>query len=319
MIDIRLSKLMNDVPVGYLADKLWITKGGKVLPVMLNEYADIELENNTTDESITLSYLDYERLTREYFMNLPKTDERQTVTKHLAGQHDQSTHAGKKSYKSIDDLVKDGLDIQEAVDELGTYSAADGNVAMRVLLERVGKGGKPEIVASVADLDGEPIYRGAADVTNDGFKNADYDRYATGQYGDGYYFSNVQETALDYAESAARDKTFGNNNADVITAGWKNDAKVLSLTDGIGGSDSWIRQSTSAQNKAIDKLNINTRASDNEDAIFNMFYSDYGNALVTDLIVQGFDGMSISVGSPRGIPETYTIVFNREALQVVSN
>jgi len=128
-------------------------------------------------------------------------------------------HAGKKSYKSIDDLVKDGLDIQEAIDELGISGATDGNVEMRVLLERVGKGGKPEVVAAVADLDGEPFYRGAADITNDSFKTSEYDRIGLGQYGDGYYFSDNKLTAQDYAQRAVDDRIYGNTTADVMIGG----------------------------------------------------------------------------------------------------
>ena len=233
------------------------------------------------------------------------------VTKHLAGQHDQSTHAGKKSYKSIDDLVKDGLDIQEAIDELGISGAADGNVAMRVLLERVGKGGKPEVVGAVADLDGEPFYRGAADITNDSFKTSEYDRIGLGQYGDGYYFSDNKLTAQDYAQRAVDDRIYGNTTAGVMIGGWKKDAKVYD----VGNTDGWFDVATASNSNAIDKLNINTRASDAEDSIFNNFYGDYGNALVTDLILEGYDGMQIDIG----LTETYTVVFNREAVQVVGN
>ena len=233
------------------------------------------------------------------------------VTKHLAGQHDQSTHAGKKSYKSIDDLVKDGLDIQEAIDELGISGAADGNVAMRVLLERVGKGGKPEVVGAVADLDGEPFYRGAADITNDSFKTSEYDRIGLGQYGDGYYFSDTKATALGYAQRAINDPIYGNTGADVMIGGWKKDAKVYD----VGNTDGWLDVATASNSNAIDKLNINTRASDAEDSIFNNFYGDYGNALVTDLILEGYDGMQIDIG----LTEIYTVVFNREAVQVVGN
>jgi len=246
-------------------------------------------------------------LAEPYFIN-PKPKD---LEKHLPGQHDQSTHGGRKSYSSIDDLVKDGLDLQETVEELGDYSASDGNVAMRVLLERAGKGGKPEIVNSVDDLDGDPIYRGAADVTNDSFKTNEYDRIGVGQYGDGYYFSDNKITAEDYAARAGRDKTYGDNNPDVMVASWKKDAKIYA----VGESMNWIDASTAAQNKAIDKLNVNTRASDDQDAIYNLFYSDYGNAFVTDLILQGYDGMSIKIG----LTENYTVVFNREAMQVVGN
>lgn len=100
MIEIPLSKLMNDVPVGYLTDKLWITKGGKVLPIMLNEYADIEFKDNPVEESIKLDYSDYEQLTYDYFLNLPKNQDqlpKEDVKKHLAGKHDQRSHAGNRA------------------------------------------------------------------------------------------------------------------------------------------------------------------------------------------------------------------------------
>ena len=246
-------------------------------------------------------------LAEPYFIN-PKPKD---LEKHLPGQHDQSTHGGRKSYSSIDDLVKDGVDLEETVEELGGFSPSDGNVAMRVLLERVGKGGKPEIVDSVADLDGEPMYRGAADVTNDSFKTNDYDRIGVGQYGDGYYFSDNKITAEDYAARAGRDRTYGENNPDVMTAGWKKDARVFAA----GDSGDWGQAASASGRKAIDKLNINTMATSDQSAVFDLFYSDNGNSLVTDLILQGYDGMTVKIG----LTETYTVVFNREALQVVGN
>lgn len=99
MIDIQLSKLMNDVPVGYLTDKLWITKGGAVLPVELNEFAEYELTDNPNKETKSLTYEDYERLTHNYFASLPKRDERiaEPIAKHMAGKHDQRTHAGNRA------------------------------------------------------------------------------------------------------------------------------------------------------------------------------------------------------------------------------
>lgn len=316
MIEIPLSKLMNDVPVGYLTDKLWITKGGKVLPIMLNEYADIEFKDNPVEESLKLDYSDYERLTYEYFLNLPKLDERLSVAKHMQGQHDQSTHGGKKSYKEINDLVKDGLDIQGAVDSLGISGAEKGNLAMRVLVERLGKGGKPEIVGSIEQLDGEPLYRGAPTQVNQELREGEFSRIGFGQYGDGNYFSNVRETAEEYANFA--NNPMENRVGNVLTAGWKKDAKVFKMGAEMSGEVNWMSEATRASSDAADKLNINTRASDDEDAIYNLFYNDYGNSLVTNLILQGYDGMSIDTGR-LDVSETYTIVFNREALQVVGN
>ena len=278
------------------ADNVWVKPIQRIAPIDVVELSDRKFKE------LNAPYENFQAFLRGDF------------AKHLQGQHDQSTHAGRKSYKSIDDLLKDGLDIQETVDELGIYSAADGNVAMRVLLERMGKNGTPEIVASVDDLDGEPLYRGAASKTNESFKTNDYDRYATGQYGDGYYFASSKNVAQDYADmvSVANPQL---GSGDVMTAGWKKDAKVIEFRNDFVSENSWANRSIDAHNGAIDKLNINTRASDSEDAIFNMFYSDYGSSLVTDLVLQGYDGMQINFDNG----ENFTVVFNREALQVVSD
>ena len=214
------------------------------------------------------------------------------VAKHLQGQHDQSTHAGKKSYASIDDLVKDGLDIQESVNQIGESNASNGNVAMRVLLERTGKGGKPEVVGSIEELDGKPIYRGGSEENAQSLINADYDRVGTGQYGDGYYFSNQKGTAELFAGVAERE--IPNAKGTVTAAGWKQNAKVYKME---GGTMGWVNTVAEAQSSAIDRLNINTRASDSEAAVFDMFYQDYGNAFVTDLILQGYDGMEININA----------------------
>ena len=194
---------------------------------------------------IELSETKFKELNEPYdqLQEYLKTD----VAKHLQGQHDQSTHAGKKSYKSIDDIVKDGLDIQEAIDELGGSNVENGNVAMRVLLERMGKGGKPEIVASISDLDGDPIYRGTPDENAENFINGDYDRIGLGHDGDGYYFSNKGETAVLYAGSGS-----------VITAGWKQDAKVMKFTnpDPDAALIDYKEARSEAGNKWLSKLNM---------------------------------------------------------------
>lgn len=149
MIEIPLSKLINDVPVGYLTDKLWITKGGKVLPVMLNEYADYELENNPVDEAINLAYEDYERLTHDYFATVPKIDDRQptSIKKHMQGQHDQSTHAGNRLSVETPSFS----DVESAA--IATYS---GTAALQVNKHLRGQSRRGEI-ASVFDLKQEQI------------------------------------------------------------------------------------------------------------------------------------------------------------------
>lgn len=230
------------------------------------------------------------------------------LTKHLAGKHDQSTHAGKKSYGSIDDLVKDGMSLQNSIDELYDSSidkVANGNVAMRVLLERTGKGGKPEVVASVADLDGEPIYRGTPDENAESFVNEDYDRIGLGGNGDGYYFSNFDATAVNYAGDGS-----------VITAGWKKDAKVMRFTNPETSLVDYNLAARTASTNAISRLGINTQASESQQAVFDNFFTYDADAYVTSLMLDGFDGVEIAQPFDG---EKFTIVFNREAMQVVSN
>jgi hypothetical protein len=309
MVQLPLEYQSGDTLLADLNPDYYITDKKKVV-------AKLTANNAWTKPIQRIAPIDFIELSDTKFkeLNQPYEDFQaflsDNVQKHLPGQHDQSTHGGRKSYKSIDDLVKDGLSMQEAVDGLGGASVGNGNVAMRILLERTGKGGKPEVVASVADLDGEPIYRGVPTSGADSLVNADYDRIGTGQYGDGYYFSNQQGTAQLFADMAK--EQFKGDKGEIVVAGWKKDAKVFNVQ---GGNMGWIDAATSAQNNAIDKLNINTRASDEQSAIFDLFYQDYGNSLATDLIMQGYDGMNIGINAL----ESYTVVFNREALQVVGN
>ena len=236
------------------------------------------------------------------------------VTKHLAGQHDQSTHAGgRKSYGSIDDLVKDAESIQDAVDKMYIAEigeAANGNVPMRVLLERMGKGGKPQSVASIDDLDGEAMYRGTSDENDNNFRNADYDRIGVGHLGDGYYFASQLEIAEQYKRESLNDK--------LTVAGWKKDAKVMKF----GSSHQVEERAMFAGEAAIRELKINTNADDNQWATHTNFFFTNHDSLVTSLIQEGYDGMYIDFSEDlynRNVTEGYTIVFNREALQVVDN
>lgn len=110
MIDIKLSRLINSIPVGYLTSELWITKGGKVMPLELNEFADYTLRKNPKQEFISLSVEDYERLTHDYFLTLPTSDDRQLepIAKHLPGKHFQPDHAGGRR-KTFDTSGYEGL------------------------------------------------------------------------------------------------------------------------------------------------------------------------------------------------------------------
>jgi hypothetical protein len=264
-------------------------------------------------EHLSLSNEDYRRATATFKAFQEWAGER--IAKHLPGRHDQSTHAGKKSYQSFDDIANDGDSIQEAVDELYDSSigrSANGNLPMRVLLERMGKGGKPEIVASIDDLDGEPIYRGTGEENDNGFRNNDYDRIGRGAMGDGYYFSDQSSTADSYAGQFDDGK--------VMTAGWKKDAKVYDFS--VSGRvtednylDNIMEMGGETSQRVWDEWNMASSATSGQDNAFTNFFNDENNAAVTNLMIQGYDGMTIK--QPSG--ETYTIVFNREALQVVAN
>jgi hypothetical protein len=279
------------------ADNAWAKPIQRIAPIDFIELSETKFKELNEP---------YDQL-QEYL----KTD----VAKHLQGQHDQSTHAGKKSYISFDDLGDDGDSIQSAVDELydsSIGSAANGNVAMRVLLERIGKGGKPQVVKSVEDLDGEPIYRGTTKDNADTFANSNYDRIGRGAMGDGYYFSDSQSTANDYAGQFEGGTT--------ITAGWKKDAKVYDFS--VKGKatennylDNLIELGGETSGRLWDDWKMSSAATTGQDASFMSFFNDENDAAVTNLILQDYDGMTIK--QPSG--ETYTIAFNREAMQVVAN
>lgn len=237
----------------------------------------------------------------------PMTPAPSDLQKHQSGKHDQATHAGRKSFKSIDDLVKNGMSIQDAVD--GIYNpkndkVVNGNVPMRVLLENQGKGGKPEVVGSVDELDGEPMYRGTMASLAESYVEGDYDRIGLGGNGDGYYFSNLSSTAGSYNPDA------------MITAGWKKDAKVMRYTNPETSLSDYGLAARKAGENAAAKLNVNGQQSEAQAAVFDNFYKYDADAYVTSLILDGYDGVEIA--QPSG-GENFTIVFNREATQVVSN
>lgn len=242
-------------------------------------------------------------------------DDRAKAEKHGGGSHDERTHGNRdgKSYSSIDNLTSDAKSLQSAVDEQYNPSidqAANGNVPMRVLVEELGKGGQPTVVDSIEKLESEPFYRGTSSENADAFTSSESHRMGLGVYGDGYYFSDQVATAMDYA-------TRSDGSSTIVTAGWKQDAKVYEFASGgAAGGDmgAWLDAGSKASMEAIEKLNISTGASESQDAIFNMYYKSYSEALATDLILKGFDGMKVRINEG----ENYMVVFNREALQVVS-
>ena len=217
-----------------------------------------------------------------------------------------------REYNTIQDMATDGINLQEQIDATYDYTKpqeANGNVPMQVLLEQSGKAKKPEIVESVDDLQGTVYYRGASVENSDGFVNNNRHRIGLGMYGDGYYFSNSKNTADGYAAMSDRGKT--------ITAGLKPDAKIFVLD----ASQTTVDElgSPIARN-AFDELNYyvgNQMPSEGEEAAAGNYFENNQDAFTTDLILQGYDGIEVRNPNLSNPDETYLVVFNREAVQVV--
>jgi len=237
--------------------------------------------------------------------------------KHLMGQHDQSTHGrGRKAPTSVADLVADADGIQKTIDEITAASGGspfvNGNVAMRVLLDRLGKGGKPEIVKK---LDGAPMYRGTSAEGSISEVKGEYARVGVGVFGDGYYFSNDKKTAEFYARDA--NQWSPSKKSAVYTAGWKKDAKVFVVKNADDEYSAWDEMSMMMSNASAVGYDMQFNwggESEQKSKILKNFYDSGPHALSTDLLLQGYDGIQIDTPNKN---EAFTVVFNRGALQVV--
>jgi hypothetical protein len=223
-----------------------------------------------------------------------------------------------KGPSTISDLVSGYKNIISRIEELDSSpgpKVEKGNTPMRVLLESMGKAGKPEMVDPSVLAGKKIIYRGGSSFGIDSLKYSETDRIGLGVTGDGYYFSNKTETADVYA-SMSPDGDEGS----VVSAVWSPTAKVYEFTDEAPYYDDKTAlqaKATEAAQSAIKALHIETNASEAEQEIYDNFYESDMDALTTSLILEGYDGMSYTFN--RGIEgkeETYTIVFNREALQI---
>lgn len=216
-----------------------------------------------------------------------------------------------KSISSIADLVAEYEDLTsriEALDDSSKSKAEKGNIAMQALLEMMGKNNKPELVNSLEDLSGSPIYRGAGKLSLESMKNSDSDRIGLGYTGDGYYFSDVKATATDYAGM----QEYETDPGEVITASWKTDAKVYNFES----IKKLQKEAGNRATEAYDELQNKNLDSEAHDEVYvALFISSY-ESLVSSLILEGYDGMTIFNSED---DETYTVVFNRGALQIVNN
>lgn len=213
-----------------------------------------------------------------------------------------------KTYSSPEDLVADYETILAKIEELTDPSKSkveNGNIPMRALLELTGKGGKPQIVSAIEQLDGgDIIYRGTTDENAENFINGDSDRIGLGHNGDGYYFTNVGRTAVEYAGEGS-----------LLRGGWKKDAKVQRFTNPETALEDYKVASSEVSKKWAKKLKmLDGEPSEAEQEIFDNYAFYDVDAYITDLILQGFDGVEIA--QPYG-DEVFVIVFNREALKIV--
>lgn len=103
-MQITLNKLINSTPVAELTRELWITQGKKVLPKQFNEFAEYELTDNPNPSKLEISPEEYNELTAFYYATMPKDLDKypKPIEKHLAGQHDQSTHGRRASVETIE-------------------------------------------------------------------------------------------------------------------------------------------------------------------------------------------------------------------------
>lgn len=223
----------------------------------------------------------------------------------------------RRDYNSIQDLAEDGTNLQERID--ATYDPkksqeANGNVPMQVLLEESGKGGKPEVVNSTSDLQGTVYYRGASNQNTDNFVNNNRDRIGLGMYGDGYYFSNKKATADRYAGMS--DEGTGGK---VSVAGLKPDSKIFVLDN----NETNVEElGAPIARNAFSELNFDGRngiPTEGQQAAAENYYQFNQDAFTTDLILQGYDGIEVKNPNGADADETFLVVFNREAVQVVDS
>lgn len=294
------------------ADNLWVKP---VVPIVPSEF-------------VSIANAEHKRLTEPYrwMQEYQKTQ----VFKHLGGQHDQATHGRKKfNYFTAGSLFKDQDSLQSSIEGLTDPNKsrfANGNVAIKVLLERQGKGGQPDVFDSIEELrevnpDAEIIYRGTDESYKDSMFNDDYDRTGTGAFGEGYYFTSSQPEATSYAEGG---RTANHTNPTVIQGAMKPNARVK-VFSGPEELDDYGRDAMNKAVRDIEATGLDSRTISPDgrsttsisDFTTSSFYNTHTTAASTQLILEGFDAMQfVSDYSGRN---TYTVVFNREAMQVVAD
>lgn len=101
-----------------------------------------------------------------------------------------------------------------------------------------------------------------------------------------------------------------------MTGALKPDAKIFRFDGRIESSD----VARDAQNKMLQSFSDFrlSNLTDNENIILDNYGMNYQDALTTDLIVQGYDGMLLDgVGQYEG--EQYLVMFDRSKMQIVKD
>jgi hypothetical protein len=228
-----------------------------------------------------------------------------------------------RTISTVADLVENHEELQSRIEEIEKSSESKvekGDVPMRALLEMMGKGGKPEMVDPSVLAGREIFYRGGPGFAIDSLKYSATDRIGLGVYGNGYYFSNLTDTAEIYSAMGPG----GIDAGAVVSVVWKPTAKVYNIDDldiklppGYNIKMYLYTIANEAKEGALKELNFPDKMTDAQRAIYKLFFSDQDvDAFTTTLILDGYDGLSFTFEGKHNVQEKYTIVFNREALQI---
>lgn len=195
--------------------------------------------------------------------------------------------------------------------------------------EALGVGGRPTLVDDATKLTGEPIYRGVGfmqeenlEKATDNLKTGDVAWQGYGVFGSGLYFTNQQDIADKYGQKNSEFST-------VYTAALSPDANVVTFADWKEYRNATAELATTQLADIKSALDEKYGANDSPEksAAFDSVKEAYpGIHYATNMelenahinwLLKGVDAVNIGRSDKYDRPVTYTVVFNREALQVV--
>jgi hypothetical protein len=304
--------------------KLTVPKGTKAIAPYSktnNETFKHELELLLErDSNIEITNIDYQNRIVEGVVSVnPKTDPEPENVDVDGVEEAPAT----RTISTVADLVENYEELASRIEEIERSSESKvekGDVPMRALMEMLGKGGKPEMVDPSVLAGRKIFYRGGPELAIDSLKYSATDRIGLGVYGNGYYFSDNPVTAEVYSAMGPG----GIDAGAIASAVWKPTAKVYDLDDldiklppGYTIKMYLYTIANEAKERALEELNFPKKMTDSQRAIYKLFFSDQDvDAFATKLILDGYDGLSFTFEGKHRVQEKYTIVFNREALQI---